>query len=704
MEARIEKIALVSVAGMSAPASGLFISLPDLAPQRLDLLTLREGRPPQPGDEREVVVSEPFARAHGLSPGSRFEAVLNGRKRELTIVGVALSPEFVYAIGPWDIMPDDRRYGIVWMSERALASAYDLKGAFSKVHLRLLPGASEDDVIESLDGLLARYGGRGAFGRKDQTSHAFLDAELLQLKAMSRITPPIFLIAAALLVNMTLARLIALERQQIGLLKAIGYGRPAIFAHYLTFVAVIAVIGIALGAIAGTWLGHGAARLYAEFFRFPFLIFRTDPATYLIGAGAALVAGFAGAVRALLVAARLAPAVAMAPPAPPQYDRTFRSVPVTERLPRSTIMVLRHLLRWPLRTSSAIVGIALATAMLTGTLWVFQATEWMIDTTFHRSERQDATISFVQDLPERAFIEVTRLPGVLAAEPFRNVAARLRHGGVERRVAISGKPISAGLSRVLDISFEPVPLEGPGIALSDMLARILRARPGDLIEVELLEGDARTVLMPVTDVISGYFGLTAYMNIDAANRLQREADLISGVHIRYDMAAQTELFEQLKQLPKASFVALQRVSLQKFRETLERNILTMVAIYVSLAAIIAFGVVYNLARITLSEQGHELASLRVLGFTRAEVSGLLILEIALVTLAAQPLGWLLGHGFAAWMAEGFSTELVRVPLLVGREAYGYASAITIAAALGSALIVRQRIDRLDLIAVLKTRE
>ena len=704
VEPRIEKIALLSIPGMEAPASGLFVSLPDLAEQRLNLLTIRQGREPQPGADGEVVISEPFARAHGFGPGSSFEAILNGRKRSLLVVGVALSPEFIYAVGPWDLMPDDRRFGIIWMRERALAAAYDLEGAFSSLHLKLGPGASQANVIEQIDAMLARHGGRGAYGRKDQTSHAFLDAELLQLRAMSRITPPIFLIAAALLVNMTLARLIALERQQIGLLKAVGYSGVAILSHYLKFVAVIAVSGILIGAIVGTWLGRGAARLYADFFHFPFLIFRMDPQTYLIGAAAGLVSGLAGAVRVLLEAMRLPPAVAMSPPEPPAYHRMFSGFRFAVRLPGSLRMVLRHLLRWPLRTASAIIGIALSTAILTGTLWVFGASEFMIDATFQRSERQDATISFAEEQPRRSLQDVARLPAILAAEPYRIVPVELRHGPLHRRVALAGKPPDAQLSRVLDQEFRVAALDGPGIALSDALAGILRARPGDVVEVELLERDRRVVLVPVTTVIQGYLGLTAFMNLDALNRIMREPDLISGVHVRYDAAGQSELFERLKHLPKASFIALQRVSLRQFRDTLAQNLLTMVTIYVSLAATIAFGVVYNVARITLSEQGHEMASLRVLGFTRGEVSGLLIGEIAIIVLVAQPLGWAIGHGFAAGMALGFSSELYRVPLVVGREAYGFASLVVIAAALLSALLVRRRIDRLDLVAVLKTRE
>ena len=171
--------------------------------------------------------------------GATFKALLNGKKRELKVVGVALSPEFIYALGPGDLMPDDRRFAILWMSEKALAALFDLDGAFNASRLKLLPGTSEREVIKQLDDLLARYGGTGASARKDQLSHAFLDAELRQLDALRRVMPPIFLLVSAFLINITLSRMIALEREQIGLLKALGYGPLPIAAHYIKIVLAI---------------------------------------------------------------------------------------------------------------------------------------------------------------------------------------------------------------------------------------------------------------------------------------------------------------------------------------------------------------------------------------------------------------------------------------------------------------------------------
>lgn len=705
VETRISNIALLDLPDMREPASAILVSLPDIGEQRLDLITLRSGRLPLPAEEREVVVSEPFANAHGFSIGSTFSAILNGRKRELRVVGTALSPEFIYTLGPWDLMPDDRRFGVVWMSRETLASAYDLAGAFSNVHLRLLRGASEAAVIQELDRLLAPYGGAGAHGREDQLSHAFLDSELTQLEAMSRILPPIFLLVAAFLVNMTLARLITLEREQIGLLKALGYSDIAVGLHYLKFVSVIALIGAAIGALAGTWLGTSLTRLYGDFFHFPFLIFRMDPGVYLVSIGVTLAAAIVGAVKAVADVVRLAPAVAMTPPAPARYRRTLLDrIHDALRMPQSGVMPLRHLVRFPVRTGGGLLGVSLATAILVGSLWSFGSIEHMIDVTFHQAERQDATINFAGERHPSAVQAVARLPGVMNAEPYRAIGVKMRRGHVERRVAITGKPPGADLSRVLDEDYRPVTLPESGIAISDALAQILNVRAGDLVEIELLEGTRRTLDVPIAMVIQGYLGLMAYADLDYVDALAREGQRVTGVHVAFDPDQADALFSALKDIPAARFIALQGVSLQKFRETLAENILMMVSIYVVLAAIIAFGVVYNFARISLSEQGRELASLRVLGFTRGEISWILLSELALITILAQPLGWLIGYGFAVAMVSAFDSELFRVPLVVGPEVYAYASLVVIAASLVSALVVRRRIDRLDLIEVLKTRE
>ena len=429
-ETRIQKIALADVEGMSEPASVLLVSVPDYREASLNRIYLRTGRMPDPDQPDEAVVSAGFATAHGLAAGTEIRVLINGRLRDIAVTGTALSPEFIYALGPGELMPDERRFGILWMPERALAAAYDLEGAFNGVSLKLINGANEAGIIAQLDRMLARYGGQGAYGRKDQQSHAFLDAELQQLRAMSRILPPIFLLVAAFLVNMTLSRLIALEREQIGLLKAMGYSSWAVARHYVGFVTLIALAGILIGIGAGTWLGAGLTTLYAKFFSFPFLVFSRNPAVYAIAAMATYAAAVLGAVKAVRDVAWLSPAVAMAPPAPQRYRKVLGGrIDISHLVRQSSVIVMRHLTHWPWRTASGVLGMAMAVAILVGSLWSFGSIEHMIEVTFQRSDRQDASITFTGERPLSALVRgPARLPAVMQAEPFRAAAVKLRHG------------------------------------------------------------------------------------------------------------------------------------------------------------------------------------------------------------------------------------------------------------------------------------
>lgn len=702
-EGRIVKLALLDMPGMAEPGSLLLVSAPE--PGGLNRLHLRQGRLPDPRHAEEAVVSQGFAAAHGLAAGSRVRVLMDGRMRELHVTGVAISPEYIYALGPGDLMPDPRRFGIAWMPEESLGAAYDLRGAFNDVAVKLAPGASEARVVERLDAVLAPYGGAGATGRKDQMSHAFLDAELLQLRNMGRLLPPIFLLVAAFLVNMTLGRLVALEREQIGLLKALGYGPWAIARHYVGFVLAIAGVGILIGWGAGAWLGAGLARMYARFFDFPFLIFSRDPGTYAVAALITAGAAVGGAVNAVRTVAWLPPAVAMSPPAPARYRRLWGGA--VERLlalRQTSIMVARHLLRWPLRTGAGVLGIGFAVSVLVASLWAFAATEEMIDFTFARADRHDVALTFAGPRPMAALHDVRHMPGVLRAEPRRFVTVRLEHGHVDRRVTLIGVPREATLSRLLSPDETPIAPSGQGLVLSETLAGILGVGPGDTVSLETLEGDRRTVEVPVSALSVGYYGLSAVGELGAVNRMLGEGPRISGVRVDLDPAAEAAFFAAVKSTPQAGFLTLQARSRERFRETMAENMTTMFTTFTTLAAIIAFGVVYNFARISLSEQGRELASLRVLGFTRAEAARLLYSEIAAVVLLAQPLGWLIGAGIVVAVAQGVSSELYRIPLVFEPRTFAMASLIVMAASGLSALLIRRRINRLDLIEVLKTRE
>jgi len=705
VETRIVSTVMIDVPGMAEPARGLLISVPERHAPDLNALHMRVGRYIEPDHPDEVVLNEAFAQAHGLLPGDHFHAVINGRKRLLNVVGVALSPEYIYSLGPGAIMPDDRRFGVMWLGRDTLAAAYDLEDAFNAVSLTLMHGAIEEQVIDDLDRLLEPYGGVGAYGRKDQTSHWYISNEMVQLRSMGTVAPLIFLGVAAFLLNIVVSRLIATEREQIGLLKAFGYSGRAVAWHYAKLVLSVVSVGVLLGFAGGGWLGRGLTEIYTEFFRFPILYFRVDPGTFAIAALISYGAGLVGTLGAVRRAAKLPPAVAMQPAPPPVYRKTLlERLGLDTYLAQATRMILRHLMRRPVRAGLTTLGIAMSAAILISSMFMMDSIELIIDVQFNRLQRQDVTVSLVEAKPARIVQELERIPGVMRAEPVRAVPVRIRSGHISRRTALIGLAAGNDLGRVLDRDLHPVSMPPSGLVLSAKLADVLGVGRGDRLRVEAMEGRRPVGEIPVSAVVQEYIGTSAYMDISALNRFMQDPAMVSLAYLQIDSRFENELYKELKDMPAVAGVTVEAAAVESFRKTLAENLLLMTTFNVMFAGMIAFGVVYNSARISLSERGRELASLRVLGFTKAEVSSILLGEFALLTVAALAPGFLIGYGLAWSMSLSFETELFRIPLVVSRETYGFSALVVGVSAAISALIVRRRIDRLDLVAVLKTRE
>jgi putative ABC transport system permease protein len=702
---RVVRSAILDVDGFAEPVIGQLVSVPERGATALNALALRQGRLPRAAAPDEAVLSEPFALAHGLAPGDHVDAVLNGRWRRLMIVGVALSPEYVYTIGPGALMPDDRRFGVVWMGERALQAAFDLEGSFNDVSLGLLRGVDPEAVVDRVDRVLERYGSVGAYSRGDQLSNWFLMNEITQLKTFARLLPAVFLAVAAFLTNMVLARLVAVERSEIGLLKAFGYGGPAIAWHYVKLVLVICGVGIALGWFLGYWLGLYETVTYAEFYKFPFLLYRPGAVPFLMAALASLAAALLGTVHAVRKAAELPPAQAMQPPLPTLFRRSRLSrMRLARHVDQSTRIVLRQVARWPLRSFAASAGIGLAIAVLISSMQWLDALDHIEDVYFQQAQGQDVTVGFAQTRGVDALRSLARLPGVMAAEPMRAVPAKLHAGPRTQRESVQGVPAHQLLYRVYDASGRAVDLPRAGLVLSTMLARQLAVKPGDTVTIEVLDGRRPVLHVPVAQVFETYIGSPAYMDIAELNRLLREPPSVNAVHLRVDPRERDRLFRALKAVPQVSAVTLRDAAIDTFRATMARTLLIFVSFFVAFSCALAFGVTYNTARIALSERGRELATLRVLGFTRAEISYILLGETGVLALVALPLGLVSGYALARALVQGLQTELFRVPFVITSPTYGWALLVGIAATAASALLVRRRLDRLDLIGVLKTRE
>ena len=707
VQTRVAEDVLLSVPGLEEPASARLISLPGAGSESesLNRLHLASGRYPAARSHDEVVASETFARANGLSVGTRIGAILNGRWKLLRIVGLAFSPEYVYEVGPGMVVPDNRRFGVLWMNAEGLASAFNMKGAFDDVSLLLVRGASSGDVIDAVDRLLAPYGGYKAFDRADQPSNRFLTDELGEIEVSATYIPAIFLAVAVFLVYTLLARLITVQRSQIALLKSFGYSDTRIGLHYLEFALLIVALGVMAGLALGAYFGEGLIGVYRQYFHFPALRYRLGPSLVLVAVAVALAAAVGGSLTAVQRVIRLAPAEAMRPAPPRSFRRgVLDRSGLMRRLDTVTKAILRNLTRHPWRAALSFLGIAAAVATVVVGRFMFDAVNALMTVHFDAADRADVTVTFNDIRSRGAATSLRELPGVLRVEPFRAMPALIRAGHREERASILALPPSGTLRQLVDARRRRIPLPPGGLVLTRKLARMLAVREGDHVLVEQLDGRRRQFTTSVVRLSDEPIGVRGYMDEDALAGILGEDAPLSGALLQVDKSRESALYAALKQTPAIAAVSIRSATLETIREIMNRSFILMTIVMTGFGIVLVAGVVYNSVRISLSERGNELASLRVLGFTRGEVGQLLLGEQALLTLLAIPAGCALGALICRLLVPAFDRELFRLPFTLTRATFGFASLVTVGSAALAGCIVAARVSRLDLIAVLKARE
>ncbi|MDO4776603.1 MAG: FtsX-like permease family protein [Cardiobacteriaceae bacterium] len=704
-EARLVTGAKLEIPGFDEPVQALVQSLPETGETRQNRLFLRSGRLPAPGATHEILIGETFAKVHRLKPGDTLRATINGRSQRFTLSGIAMSAEHLYLVQPGSMFPDDRRYTILWIPQESLAAALDMRGAFNEATLRLAPGAHERNVIAAADRILSRHGSHGAHGRLDQLSYRMLHEEFRQLATMTWMFPTIFLGVAAFLLNMVFKRLISLQREQIAILKAFGYGTPDIVRHYALMVSLICLAGIALGTLAGIWLGQHLAALYQISFHFPYLHFRLNPHIVAIGTAVSLAAALLGSGFAVYRAASEPVAQAMRPPAPDRFRRTLlERMGLSRFLSQPTRMIWRQLERRPGKALFTLLGLAAAASIVVVGNFQRGSINYMLNVEYRLARQHDIATTFIDAAPPRALHELAHLPGVRRVEGQRGIAIRLHHQGRQKRLGLEGIAAGSQLRHLLDPALRSVELQEGGLILGDYFANMLGIKVGDRVWVDILEGNSRSVQIPVVQTIYDLNGSSAYMTLSSMNRLLGDGDLVNSALLAVEPGMENALLHQLDARPKVMGADLRTAAVQAFRDMVERVSGSFSTIAILMGVIVNVGVVYNAMRMALSERGRELASLRVLGFTHGEVSYILLGEMAILVIVSLPLGLAAGYGLIALLVAGLQTDLYRIPLIIEPSTYAIAALTTIISAILSALVILRRIRRLDLIEVLKTRE
>jgi putative ABC transport system permease protein len=705
VDVRIVDAVMVPIDTLREPASGLVVSLPDHGSPRLNQIHVVAGVLPEPGRPDDALVLESFVRSHGLEIGDTVPVVINGTIRPIRITGIGMSPEHVFPAPTTGIFSDEQRFAVFWMRESVMAAAFDMTNAFNDAAIRLQPEASLDAVLAAVDRVLEPYGGVGAFGRKDQISNSILEGELAGLETMATVAPMIFLGVAAFLLNVVLSRLVMLQRAQIATMKAVGYPKVTIGLHYVKLVCLIALGGSALGLALGTYLGGEMTEMYTKYFRFPVLAFELDPRVMSIGVAVSVLAGVVGAVASATRVAKLPPAEAMRPAAPPNYGSSVLDrLGVHRMVPPAARMIVREIERQPLRTTLSIIGISFAVAIMVIARVYSDAMSLLLDMQFQQAWREDVMVSFLDPLSDRAVGELERMPGVLYAEGLRMVPVRFVHEGRKRESAIFGYPEDARLRRVINVEREACPIPETGVMLTAKLAEVLNLEVGDHVRTEMLEGDRRAISLKVSSLAAEPFGLQGHMRMDELQRAFGEKATASMALLRIDPREYVRTEPELKELPRIAGVLRKQTMIDQFKAQSGDMTLAMSLILTLFAATIAIGVVYNNARVALSIRSRDLASLRVLGFRRGEISAVLLGELAIQVLLAIPIGLVLGTWMAEAMMKMTDPEQFRLPIDISSVTFAYAAGVTLVSGAVSALLVRRKLDKLDLIGVLKTRE
>jgi putative ABC transport system permease protein len=701
-ETRVVMDVTVDVPGLQEPAVGRMISIPARQAQGLNALFLRQGRYLSPTGGNEVIASEAFADANKLELGSELRAVINGRWQKLRIVGIALSPEYIYEIrGGGSLFPDNKRFGVLWMSAETLEPALNMKGAFNSIAVSLLPGANEEDVISQMDRELDSYGTLGAYGRSDQVSHRFISDEISQNRITATVIPAIFLAVAALLVHLSFTRLVNTQRSEIAVIKAFGFSNWQVGAHYVEFSLLVAIAGYLLGCGVGWYFGIKLATLYAEFYRFPILVYRPELHIFFLAALITFVTAIAGAIGAVARAVSLPPAEAMRPEAPSRFRPMIIDKLNMPFISPALRMILRNLERRPLRALASAFAISCSVMIIVVEFGLFDALNRMMEVQFRDIQREDIAVTLNEVHSARTQFELARLPGVIRSEEFRAVPVRLRFQHRSRKTSILGLRENSELHLIVDDHGNQLSLPLEGIVLSSTLAGLLGVVPGDRLSVEVLEGKRPVRSIVVAATVDELLGTNAYMNLYALNRLMHEDHSISGSLMQVDAGKQEQLYQRLKQLPAVAAVSIKAAAVNSFKETISRSMTLSIGTLIIFASVIAVGMIYNGARITLSERSRELATLRILGFTRREITFILLGEQALLTMVALPFGFVAGYALCAILAIRLQTELYRMPLVVQPASYGLAFLIVLFAAIASGTLVSRRVASLDIVSVLK---
>lgn len=688
--------------------TGRIVSMPARRGPVLNNVVVSEGRYFDPSATNEVILSSAFADANELRLGETIQVTVDGRQHALRIVGFGQSPEYIYIIRSiQDMIPAPERFGILWVPEEFAEGALAMQSAANNIVGTVDNPAELDRILDQAETVLETYGVFAKIKSEDQVSNRFISDEIRGLESTTRVIPPVFLGIAALVIAILMNRMVRNERTQIGLLKAYGHSNLAVAMHYIQYAAILGVIGSIAGGLLGQWAADQMMGMYGQFYEFPELRNRFYTDVFLRGSAIAVFFAVAGSWLAARRASRIQPAESMRPEAPRTARHSWleRSPRVWSMLSFTSKMIARNVSRHPFRAALNAFAVMISCGLLIIGFFMLDGMDYLMRFQFEISQRQDARVNFIVERGQDAVREVARYEHVREAEPQLQYPFEMRNGWYKKDVVIIGLPQGGRLQRLIDSNENEVAVPETGLVLSERLAYDLGAQIGDSITIKPLYGKVDVErAVPVKKIVQQYFGASAYMSLDALSDVLDEEMAVNAVLVRMDRGTERTLTERVRDVPGVATVEIRRDAHENLKETLGQQMAVSSVTTILFAGIIAFSVIYNVTTVSLAERERELASLRILGFSRQEVGRVLYRENFMTGAIGLALGVPFGMLACRGLIEAFNTELYRLPFYIDTSTIFVAIGLTISFIVFANLAVRRKLVRLDLVEVLKSRE
>lgn len=618
---RIQFFATVDLADAPLPLNGIVLSLPDTQQRIINDIVLVRGGYFSDTRAEEVIVNDAFARKHKIHPGQWITLILNNRQQELFVVGTAISCEYVYLVSPGAFVPDPEHFGVFYLKHSYAEEVFDMNGAANQVVGLLAPEVRQhpEALLDQAERMLAPYGVLNKYPRHDQSSNRFVSDEIRGLGIFSSFMPVIFLIVAALVLNVLVSRLVEQQRTIIGTLKATGYSDTALLLHYLKYGLAVGLCGGLLGWVSGYFMANWVTSMYHIYFEFPDLSNRIYPGTYLTALGISLACALIGSLRGARLAINLQPAEAMCPRPPASGGRVWLEQigPLWRRLSFGWRMVLRLVIRNRLRTVVGMFAASMGAGLLVCGFMLGEAMNFLVEYQYEQVSSSDIDLALTDEHGVGVLDEARGLPGVDAAEPLLSVAGTFISGPYHRKGGVTGLRPDTRLTTPRDHQSRPIEIPSVGLVMSRKLSELLHVRAGDTVVFQPSQGRQEPHTIPVTRITDNYLGLSTYADIDYLSRLLGEELAVNGLQLKTDPTpkASAALYAQLKELPAIQAVNRRSDVIHNLRVNYIEVQYIFISLMVFFAGVIFFGSILNAALIGLAERRREVATLLVLGYS-----------------------------------------------------------------------------------------